>query len=217
MNHQKVHPIRLFNPLRVITVIGNGKIAASPNYVQLQVEVITNGKEVSSAAQENAAIMNRVIQSLIALGIPREDIQTASYNVSPNYDYIEGKQVFRGYEVTNAITVKVRDMNQVGTVIDTAVKSGANRVSSIQFKIDHEEHYYQQALSLALRDAQMKANTIAETMHLTIPPQPIQVFEESTSEPVLYKSAAMASQNITTPIEQGLITISATLRVKFQY
>ena len=212
MSHQVQNTL-----LRVITVIGNGKITAIPNYVQLQIEVITNGKEVSTASQENASIMNRVIQSLLVLGIPREDIQTAAYTITPTYDYFDGKQVFRGYEVMNAITVKVRDINQVGTVIDTAVKNGANRVSGIQFKIDHADDYYQQALSLALRDAQMKANTIAETMHLHVPPQPIEVIEENITEPILYKSAVMATQNVTTPIEQGLITINAALRVKFQF
>jgi hypothetical protein len=135
----------------------------------------------------------------------------------PNYDYIEGKQVFRGYEVTNALTVKVKDTSQVGTVIDTAVKNGANRVSGLQFKIENGEFYYQQALSIALHDAQMKAKTIAETMRLPMLPQPIEIVEESNAGPVLYKTVAMAEQNISTPIEQGQITISATIRVKFQY
>ncbi len=171
-----------------------------------------------TAVQQNAATMNQVIQALLSLGIRREDIQTALYNISPKYDYIDGKQVFRGYEVTNAITVKVRDINQVGNVIDTAIKNGANSVSSIQFKIDHEDRYYQQALSLALRDAQMKANTIAETMHLHIPPQPIEITEESNAQPpIVYKTTVMASQSFGTPIEQGTITIIANLRVKFQF
>lgn len=205
------------NSSRVITVTGNGKVAVKPNYVQLQLEVITEGKDVSKAQQENANIMNRVIQSILSLNIPRESIQTAAYNIVPNYDYVEGKQVFRGYEVTNAITVKVKDINQVGTVIDTAVQNGANRVSGIQFKIENAEFYYQQALSLALHDAQMKATTIAETMRLPFLPQPIEIVEDSNAGPVLYKTVAMAEQNFSTPIEQGQITISAALRVKFQY
>ncbi|MGG0656127.1 SIMPL domain-containing protein [Rummeliibacillus pycnus] len=216
MYNQNVHQ-KPCDPLRIITVKGNGEVTATPNYVQLQVEVITNGKTVSDAAGENAVTMDRVIQSLLALGIPREDIQTASYTISPKYDYIEGKQVFRGYEVTNTITVKIRDVSQVGTVIDTAVKNGANSVSGIQFKVEHSEQYYHEALSLALRDAQSKANTIAETMHLHNPPTPIEIIEEGANEPILYKSAAFASQSVTTPIEQGVITISAILRVKFQY
>ena len=89
---------------REITVTGNGEIDAQPDYIQIQIEVRTEGKDVSQAQKENAFIMNRVIGSLVALNIPREEIQTAAYTISPNYDYIEGRQVFRGYEVQNAIT-----------------------------------------------------------------------------------------------------------------
>ena len=209
---QQPHPA-----LRVITVTGHGKVMATANYVQLQIEVSTHGENVQEAQQENANIMNRVIQSILELNIPREDIQTASYTILPSYDFINGNQIFKGYEVKNAISVKVSDISQVGTVIDTAVQNGANRISSIQFKIDNADLYYQQALSLALQNAQMKARTIAETMQLSLFPQPIEIVEENISGPVLYKSLAMADQTISTPIEQGHMTISAAVRVKFQY
>jgi uncharacterized protein YggE len=205
-----------FGVSRVISVTGHGNVSAIPDYVQLQVEVITKGKEVSKATQDNAETTSHVIQSILALGIEREDIQTASYTISPKYDYIDGKQLFRGYEVTNAISVKVRNISQVGTLIDTAVKNGANSMSGLQFKLENPDFYYQRALIIAYENAQMKANTIAETMHLHMPPQPIEIVEESMAEPVLFKTA-MANQNITTPIETGLITISAVLRVKFRY
>lgn len=204
-------------PLRVLTVTGDGKVVATASYVQLQIEVSTQGKNVHEAQQENANIMNRVIQSIIVLNIRREDIQTASYTILPSYDFVDGKQIFKCYEVTNAISVKVTEISQVGTVIDTAVQNGANRITSIQFKIEKADLYYQQALSLALQNAQMKARTIAETMQLSLYPQPIEIVEENNSGPVLYKSIAMADQTVSTPIEQGQMTISATVRVKFQY
>lgn len=207
-----MHPIN-----RVITVSGNGKVAIQPNYVLSQIEVSTQGEDVSGAQQKNATIMNRVIQSILALNIPREDIQTAAYNIFPNYDFIEGKQVFRGYEVTNAITVKVKDIGQIGNVIDTAVQNGANRISGIQFGVENADIFYQEALRLALRDAQTKAKTIADSMKLTLHPQPIEIVEESVGEPVPFKSVAMAEQSLATPIERGKITISAAVRVKFQY
>jgi len=205
------------HPSRVIDVTGNGKVMATPSYVQLQIEVQTRGKNVQEAQQENAIIMNRVIQALLDLHIPRENIQTAVYTISPLYDYEDGKQIFKGYEVTNGITVKVTDMNQIGVIIDTAVENGANRISSIQFNIDNADAYYQQALSLALHNAQMKAKTIAETMHLPLQPQPIEIVEELERAPVLYRSMAMADSKISTPIEQGQIAVNATVRVKFQY
>ncbi|PZX05648.1 hypothetical protein C7437_102106 [Psychrobacillus insolitus] len=211
-NYELMHPIN-----RVITVSGNGKVAIQPNYVLSQIEVSTQGEDVSGAQQKNATIMNRVIQSILALNIPREDIQTAAYNIFPNYDFIEGKQVFRGYEVTNAITVKVKDIGQIGNVIDTAVQNGANRISRIQFGVENADIFYQEALRLALRDAQTKAKTIADSMKLTLHPQPIEIVEESVGEPVPFKSVAMAEQSLATPIERGKITISAAVRVKFQY
>ena len=96
------HPQAWYQPhsvSREITVTGIGEVDAQPDYVQIQIEVRTEGKDASLAQQENAFIMNRVIGSLVALNIPREAIQTTAYTISPNYDYIEGKQVFRGYEV----------------------------------------------------------------------------------------------------------------------
>lgn len=203
---------------REMTVTGNGEIVARPDYVQIQIEVRTEGKDVSLAQQENALIMNRVIGSLLALNIPREAIQTTAYTISPNYDYIEGRQVFRGYEVQNAITVKITDISQAGMVIDTAIQNGANHVSAIQFKIENSDAYYQQALNLALVNALAKAKSMAETMQIPIQLIPIEIVEESHNvAPVLYKSIQLSNQEFMTPIEQGAIPITASVRVKFQF
>jgi uncharacterized protein len=215
------HPQVWYQPhsvSREITVTGNGEIDAQPDYVQIQIEVRTEGRDVSLAQQENAVIMNRVIGSLVALSIQREAIQTAAYTISPNYDYIEGKQIFRGYEVQNAITVKIMDISQAGTVIDTAIQNGANRVSSIQFKIEDSDTYYQTALNLALVNAIEKAKSMAETMHVPLQPIPIEIIEESQHvTPVPYKSVQMSNMELVTPIEQGRIPITASVRVKFQF
>ena len=202
---------------REMTVTGNGEVVAQPDYVQIQIEVRTEGKDVSAAQQENAAIMNRVIASLVALNIPREAIQTTAYTISPNYDYIEGRQVFRGYEVQNAITVKITDISQVGTVIDTAVENGANHVSAIQFKIEDSDAYYRQALQLALLDAQAKAKSMADTMNLPLQLLPIEIVEETIAPPIAYKSLQLSNEQSITPIEPGMIRVTATVRVKFRF
>lgn len=206
-----------FPMVRIITVTGNGVVEVSPNYVQLQIEVRTEGKDVQQTQAENAQIMNRVIQSLLELNIPRENIQTAAFNIFPQYDFIEGKQVFRGYEVTNAITVKLTDIAKAGIVIDTAVANGANSVSSIKFGLDNPELVYQQALQRALHSAQTKAQTIAQTMKLALYPQPVSIVEEQHNEPIQYKMLSVASSQAGTPIEQGEISITATVTVKYQY
>ena len=206
------------NVSREMTVTGYGEIAAEPDYVQIQIEVRTQGKDVSGAQQENAQIMNRVIGSIMALNIPREDIQTAHYSISPMYDYIDGRQIFRDYEVQNVITVKIMDISQAGIVIDTVVLNGANQVSAIQFKIEDSAAYYRQALRLALVDAHAKAVAIAETMHISIQPIPIEIIEErNLGIPYTFKSVQISNQESMTPIEQGTMLINATVRVKFRY
>ncbi|SOC36383.1 SIMPL domain-containing protein [Ureibacillus acetophenoni] len=203
---------------RVITVNGNGEISVPPNFAEIRIEVVTQSEDLSEAQRENANKMNQVIQALLSLGIFREDIQTSSFSVFPQYDYVDGRQVFRGYEVTNALTVKIRNINQVGIVIDTAIRNGANRISSLEFKLDNENLYYNQALQIALYNAVEKARTIAESMNLPMHPLPIEIVEESVeAPPILYRAVAMTQESLQTPIEQGLITINARVLVKFQF
>lgn len=199
-------------------MIGNGEIIAQPDYVQIQIEVRTEGDSISDVQQENARIMTRVIESIVALNIPREAIQTAAYTISPKYDFIEGRQVFRGYVVQNAITVKITDISQAGTVIDTAVQNGANDISAIQFKIENVDAYYRQALNLALMNAMAKAKSMADMMQVPIQLIPFEIIEQSQNVmPAPFRSIQMATKEITTPIEEGRMPIQASVQVKFQY
>jgi uncharacterized protein YggE len=202
---------------RVMTVTGIGHLSIEPNIAQVQLAVTTENRDLSQAQQENAYLMNQVIESLLELGISRENIKTTTYNISPQYDYVEGKQLFRGYQVTNAITVKITNIEQVGNVIDVAVQNGATNVSNIQFTVENEQLHYQQALSLALKNALAKAQTIAATIQLQLDPHPIKIVEEVREEPVVYRTFAAKEMTGSTPIEQGQITINATVKVQFQY
>ena len=126
--------------------------------------------------------------------------------------------MFRGYEVQNAITVKITGISQAGMVIDTAIQNGANHVSSIQFKIEDSDAYYEKALNLALVNAIAKAESLAETMHVFLQPIPIEIIEESQNiAPIPYKMVQMSNLESSTPIEPGKIPIMATVRVKFRY
>lgn len=214
------HPQNWFQPTSVsreIIVTGNGEIDAQPDSAQVLIEVRTEGKDVSQAQQENAVIMNRVISSLVALNIPREAIQTTAYTISPNYDYIEGRQVFRGFEVQNAITVQIADISRAGTVIDTAIQNGATNVSSLQFKVENSDAYYERALQLALINAIEKAKTLAETMHVPLQPTPVEIIEESQNVTPAPYNAQMSNRAMITPIAQGTMTIHASVRVTFRY
>ena len=105
-------------------------------------------------------------------------IQTQNYNIRPNYDYIDGKQVFRGYEVSNNLKVLIRNINFAGEIIDTAVKNGANTVSGINFIVSDQTKYYYEALRLAIEDAQNKASVMANELKVKLNIIPIQINEQ---------------------------------------
>ncbi|MFG6150575.1 SIMPL domain-containing protein [Halobacillus sp. B23F22_1] len=208
MNHQSMQK-------RVMTVTGEGSASSQPDVASLQVGVVTESMNLTQAQQENARVMERVIASIVSLGVPRASIQTSEYTILPQYDYDSGSQVFRGYEVTNIITVKNENIGQTGEIIDTAVQNGANRVSTIQFSVKNPEALYQQALSEALRDAYLKANTLAGTMRAQLDPAPMKVMERGKDGPVpLAKAGTFASS---TPIEPGQLEVEAAVEVQFQF
>jgi uncharacterized protein len=203
---------------RVLTVSGNGQISVEPNILTIQLEVVTENESLRQAQQENANTMNQVIQALLNLGIPRENIHTTVFTIFPRYDFVDGKQVFRGYEVTNGITVEISAIDQAGAIIDEAVKNGVNRVSNIQFTVRDKDMYYQQALSAALENANGKAEAIARTLRLNLNQPPIKIVEQSTgTPPITYKVTAASAESFATPIEPGQIMVSATVEVQYQY
>lgn len=202
---------------RVMTVTGSSSILAEPDTISIQLEVRTENDLLRKAQQENTNKMNQVIQALLNVGIPRENIQTAEFNIFPMYDYVDGKQVFKGYQVTNRITVKLTNINQAGNVIDSAVSNGVNQVSNIEFSIENPEKIYQEALSEALRDAVDKAKVIAGTLQLNLDSKPVKIIElvNENESPAAFKTFTAIEGS--TPIQPGQLSVRAAVKTKFQY
>lgn len=204
-----------------MTVYGNGILSINPDMAEIQVGAVTQHTELKEAQKENARIIQTIIQSLLELGISQEKIQTTDYNITPIYDYLNGVQQFKAYQVTQILSVAIEDISQTGNVIDTAVENGANRVFHIQFSVKNRGYYEDQALIAALNNAFHKARTIASSQKLQLDPIPVSIIElpSSTSIPIPYK--AMSSSElvggISTPIEPGQLTIEAKVEVKYSY
>lgn len=205
---------------RRITVYGNSRLTVKPNVAEIQLGVEVRNNEVNAAQQENSQRIQQVIQSLVRLGIPQDHIQTTDYQIYPQYDYVDGEQQFRGYQVTHMLMVKSENINQVGLLIDTAVQNGANRILTIRFTVKNLDTYYQQALKLALENASLKAQTIAKAMNVPLDPIPVEILEQTTTPPPMpFHALAETSlvAGVTTPIEPGQIEVEAKLETKFKY
>jgi uncharacterized protein YggE len=200
-----------------INVNGKGSIKAAPDIAVVILGVVTEGKDINAVQKENAELTERVIFALSKLGIDDRDIETETYAIEPMYDFIEGKQIFRGYKVRNILRVTVREIARAGKIIDTAVRSGVNAVNSIDFDISEQGGYYYQALKLAVEDAVRKAEVVSKTMGVNVDRIPVSVKEESYGPIPMVLGAFAESKMATTPIRPKQVEFVASVKAVFKY
>lgn len=196
---------------------GTGIVKAMPDIAVVILGVVTEGTELRIVQQENAEKVQSIIDSLIRSGVDRKDIETESYSIVPQYDYIEGRQVFKGYRVTNNLKITVRNVEEVGRIIDTAVANGANIVSSVNFVVSNPSYYYKIALSRAIMDAVSKAVSTERTLNIIIDKTPIDISEESTDRGVVIERRELTAPAVSTPIIGGEVEIVAKVKAVFNY
>ncbi|WP_034868173.1 SIMPL domain-containing protein [Clostridium lundense] len=199
-----------------IKVNGIGVVKTQPNIAIISLGVVTENKNLEVAQGENAEISTKVINGLKDMGIPNKDISTKNYTIEPQYDYVEGKQIFRGYKVTNILNVTIRDINRVGEIIDTSVKNGVNVIDNIKFTIDNMSTYYSKALNLAVKDAMRKAVEIGNTLKVNVNEIPTSIVEESYEE-IIPQATMVKMYSSSTPIMPGEINITAKIESIFNY
>ncbi len=199
-----------------LKVEGIGNILAQPDMAEVILGIVTENQQLKAAQDENTAGMTAIIQVLRNHDIPSEDIQTYSYSISPQYDFVDGQQVFRGYRVEHLLNITIRELESIGVIIDAAVQKGANVVRSIRFSVEDPSGYYQKALNAAVDDALAKARTLGQKLNLEVSPVPAHItersFEFDTPEPLPYQAAASV-----TPVQPGMIQVSARIEAVFNY
>ena len=144
-------------------------------------------------------------------------MQTQDYNIRPVYDYVDGKQVFKAYEVSNQLKIIIKNIDIVGEVIDTAVKNGANSISGINFIASDVTQYYHEALRLAVEDAKNKAIVIAKEIKVSLNDIPIEINEQNIGLIAPLSVATFKGVNGGAPVEVGENKISAEIEAIFIY
>ncbi len=155
-----------------IWVTGEASIRVEPDVSYINVGVSSRAETVAEARGEAAAAMDAIIAAVRAHGLTDNDIQTTSFNIWPQYDWIEseedgqrvGKQVLVGYEVNNSARLTVRDLDAIGQIIDDTAEAGGDdtRINGISFSIEDPEQYEDSLRESAVADALEKANHLAE-------------------------------------------------------
>jgi uncharacterized protein len=146
-----------------VTVTGSGEASAKPDMATVQVGVVTEGSSASEALKKNSEAMAGLMQSLAAEGIAERDIQTTNVSVSPRYSSgrDQGSMHIVGYEATNNVQAKIRQLPNLGTILDDVVEKGANRMHGVAFNVAEPNPILDQARKKAIEDARRKADLYA--------------------------------------------------------
>lgn len=147
-----------------IWVTGRGSITLEPDMATVNVGVQVEERTVSQARQEASTAMDSVVKKLKSEGLKDQDIQTTSFNIYPRYDYYEGKQELVGYTVSNMATIKVRDLDRVGEIIDSIADAGgdATRINGINFTVEDTSQFMDELREQAMQQAFDKAQHLAD-------------------------------------------------------
>ncbi|RDU24706.1 SIMPL domain-containing protein [Anaerosacchariphilus polymeriproducens] len=211
MNNSTMQNTLEYNTMKLS---GKGQVTADPDIAILRLGVKTNNQNLTDAQTENAMISQNVLDTLNQLGIT--NIKTFQYNIDKIYEFENGKQIDKGYMVTNMLEIRINDLKQIGNVIDKSVSAGANIIDLIEFDISNIEPYYLEALNLAVMNAYTKARSISGILGILINPVPKQITENTTA-PFPPRSFNLREGIAATPIEPGKKQIEANVMVEFIY
>lgn len=200
-----------------ITVSGQGEATGVPDLATVNLGVEASQDTAQAAREDAAAAMNQVIAVLQDRGIEERDIQTSSFNIYPRYD--QNGQNITGFQVSNQITVKVRDLNALGSIIDEVVTAGGDltRFQDVSFSIENPKPLEEQVRAAAVADLTAKANQLANLTGVQLG-QLVSISESvSFPYPVPFAEKAFAGQDAAsaTPVVPGEVQVMVTLNATF--
>jgi uncharacterized protein YggE len=211
--------VNIDNQQQGIWVTGEGEVTAIPDIATLRLGIEAQDSTVVAARDSAATAMNNVINSLTSNGVAQEDIQTEYFNIQQvtRWNNDTQTQDVIGYQVSNIVNVKVRNLENTGMLIDAVVSAGGDltRVNSIDFSIEDPSSYYQEARKAAVTDARDTAEQLADYSGVKLG-NVIYISEGTSNQPIVQRSGAIAATDVSaveTPISTGQLTISTSVQI----
>lgn len=210
-----------------VWVSGEGKVRLVPDVAQLSVGIEVQESTVAEANRKASDAINAVMATLRQAGIADKDIQTSYFNISPMTRWVEdrtrggGHTEIVGYQVSNQVTAKIRDLTIVGSVIDAAAAAGGDftRIHGISFLVDNPAPALTQARGDAVKDAMAKAQQMASVAGVTLG-KAVFISESQATPPPIYRAmleakAAGDQAFAPTPISAGEQELQVSVQMVF--
>lgn len=202
---------------RTITVVGQAEEHVVPDRARASAGVVTRAATAAQALADNNAAMEKVFESLAAAGIAAADIGTSGFGVSPLFEETPGSRQVRrivGYQVSNTVTVLIRETDAVGTILDTLVGAGANNLRGVSFFAAPNAARQDRLRVAAVQEARRKAELMAQAAGAELGPV-LSISEVDGRSPLpVARLQAEASSRV--PVAPGSTTIATTVTVAFE-
>jgi uncharacterized protein YggE len=154
---------------RSLSVTGNGRSYLSPDIAHIMIGVHTEGSDAAEAVDSNNANVQKIKDTLSDYDIKPEEIQTTNFSIWPNQQYDQtGKMTGIIYMVDNSLRVTLRDLDQIGELLNTVIDAGANRIEGIQFDVEDRSVALSEARELAVENAEEQAQELAKAAGLSL-------------------------------------------------
>ena len=205
------------DPTHGITVQGTAIISLKPDMASLYLGVDAQATTATQAQSNASKAMAAVIAAVKKQGVADADVATQGINLNPTYDpTINGTSHVNGYQASQSLSVKVRDLDKLGPVIDAGVAAGATSVGGISFSLADPTAATDQARQMAVADAHKRAQSLATAAGVTLG-APISVTEESATQPPVYYAAGAAADKASaaTPVQVGTTDVTVTVDVVY--
>jgi uncharacterized protein YggE len=199
----------------MISVTGEATISVPPDLAQIDGGVTSEAKTAREASDANNAAMGKVLLALKGAGIDEKDFQTSRLSLQPQSapNRSNGPPVIVSYRASNRVTIRLRDVTKVASVIDTLVGAGANELGGINFMVSQASKLLDQAREQAIADARRKAEIYAKAAGVTLG-APISISEEGSPAPMQFRKMA-GGMATAAPVAQGEETLGVTVSVSW--
>jgi uncharacterized protein YggE len=204
----------------LLDVSAEGRTARVPDLATIRAGVVTQGQTAAAALSENATRMARVLAALKQAGVAQRDIRTASVALNPQYRYTEGQPpAVTGYQASNSVSIRFRDVAKSGAILDALVAQGANQIDGPTLSLDKPEAALDEARTDAVKIARSRAELYAKAAGMSVV-RIVTISENGTNDgsnpqpPVFAMARAMKASD-STPIAAGETQVSVTVTVRF--
>ncbi len=218
--HAQNAPAVVASDATLLNISAQAEARRVPDVATLSAGVVTQAADGNTAMRENAVQMDKVMAAIRAAGIAERDIQTSGVNLNPQYRYADNEAPkITGYQASNTVSLKVRDITRLGKVLDSLAAQGANQINGPSFEIDQPEPAYDEARLAALKKAQARAETYAKSLGLRVR-RIVSISEGSSGgfrPPMPMMAMARAGKaEMDTAVAPGETTLSVNLDVVFE-